>query len=185
MHGVRSMLALLLSLFLATCSSDSAPGEFPDGPPAEECNGPDSEQRKRPSWRVAPYRPGAPSIYGGQYVVEAFGEHFDGPVGGDDWDLLWTQTFQVGELLRRELPPRAGRLVNHCRYFKAAGQKCHFAGHVRRVAAALARDPAQAAQLPVLRAHVLNHPAQAAQWLAEVQSAPEPETPVEWTTRQQ
>lgn len=75
------------------------------------------------------------SIYGGEHAVEIFARvGFEGPVEDDEWDLLFTHHL-MGRALAAvsPLPERQGRLVNHCQYFLAAGDKCKLSRHIARV----------------------------------------------------
>lgn len=142
-----------------------------DGSSEETCQADVAASLKPLRWRGASYKSGR-DIYGGQHVVDLFSQRFDGPVVNDDWDMLWTHEAEVGELKKRKLTQRPGRLVNHCRYFRAAGQKCYFAGHVRRVHKALESRGA-AAELTYLRNYVLNHEEQLAQWRKDAMANPD------------
>lgn len=104
-------------------------------------------------------------------MEQAFALYFDGPVNDDDWELLWTHK-PGNQTLLQKLPIRAGRLANHCQYFRAAGQKCYYHGHIKRVHAALEHNRSRSARFPVLRSFVLNHGDQLKAWQGEVQRDP-------------
>jgi len=92
-------------------------------------------------WRGFPYKISNPrfkhTIYGGGFIKDNFAAAgFEGPVDGEDWDVLWTHKPQVQALQKIDLQPRAGRrLVNHCFYFVAAGDKCRLAKLVNSIQA--------------------------------------------------
>jgi len=127
-------------------------------------------------WRYKPYNKSREaSIYGGNHFVEILKRQDFELTSDDNWDLFWThqdqgQSIAQAKLLRRDGRPR---LVNHCGYFQSAGQKCHFAGHIRRVHAALGNDPARQARFTYLRNLVLNHQEQHATWRQEVLANPD------------
>eukprot|EP00928_Gymnodinium_smaydae_P037256 TRINITY_DN25896_c0_g2_i1.p1 TRINITY_DN25896_c0_g2~~TRINITY_DN25896_c0_g2_i1.p1 ORF type:complete len:485 (-),score=108.70 TRINITY_DN25896_c0_g2_i1:22-1449(-) len=169
-----------------------------------------SAQGRGLRWRGFPYHVRDPrykrTIYGGDYVKRAFAlEGFEGPVEGDDWDLLWTHRTQrpsfenlglAGSSARQEdaAPARrratdgASRLVNHCDYFVAAGDKCRFAKHASLVSrltssspsatssatsATSAADAEAAATSRYLATFELDDPAQLVAWQRQLQAAPE------------
>eukprot|EP00931_Biecheleriopsis_adriatica_P006831 TRINITY_DN108182_c0_g1_i1.p1 TRINITY_DN108182_c0_g1~~TRINITY_DN108182_c0_g1_i1.p1 ORF type:complete len:404 (+),score=76.76 TRINITY_DN108182_c0_g1_i1:27-1238(+) len=93
-------------------------------------------------WRGFPYKVSNPkfarSIYGGSFVASTFSSQgFEGPEESDHWDVLWTHRDQEAALTGLQLPERLGtRLVNHCRYFKAAGNKCELARYISHLVSA-------------------------------------------------
>mmetsp|Transcript_79170 Transcript_79170/g.227023 ORF Transcript_79170/g.227023 Transcript_79170/m.227023 type:complete len:434 (+) Transcript_79170:56-1357(+) len=122
------MLPSVLAADDEACRADERTG-------VSGCSGEAREAKfARLRWRVASYKDGKRSVYGGPVVEQALaGAGFGGPVADDDWDLFYTHFPQGKAVEAAKLPKRAGRLVNHCQYFTAAGQKCHLAGHLARV----------------------------------------------------
>jgi len=104
---------------------------------------PSSAQPLSLRWRAATY--GQPHgaankgavkhvVYGGDWVTQAFMQRgFHGPVADDNWDVLFTHRPQRKALMAASLPRRRGRLVSHCEYFVAAGQKGGYAKHTANV----------------------------------------------------
>lgn len=113
--------------------------------------------------------------YGGTHSTDVFKREGFEAVQTNDWDVFWSHRQEEKELERVKLQPREGRqrLVNHCGYFKGAGQKCHFAGHINRVQAALSGDPKRTARFTYLRNFVLTHEDQWRAWGKEVHANPE------------
>mmetsp|Transcript_25162 Transcript_25162/g.63845 ORF Transcript_25162/g.63845 Transcript_25162/m.63845 type:complete len:415 (-) Transcript_25162:10-1254(-) len=144
----------------------------------ETCDAGDEQcQREGPlRWRGFPYMVTHPAyaktIYGGGFVKESFAASgFEGPVEGDDWHVLWTHRPQD-----RKLPPlpaltRPGqRLVNHCNYYAAAGDKCAFTRHAETV---FRKDPGSPLHgKPYLRSFELTKPEELERWRREVEAAP-------------
>lgn len=65
-------------------------------------------------------------------------------------------------------------LAHNCHYFKGAGQKCYFAGHMRRIVATLgAKDPERLKRFKHLRDLVLNHKDQFETWRSEARANPD------------
>mmetsp|Transcript_76270 Transcript_76270/g.220266 ORF Transcript_76270/g.220266 Transcript_76270/m.220266 type:complete len:445 (-) Transcript_76270:57-1391(-) len=125
-------------------------------------------------WRGFPYRVTNPrfkrSIYGGSVVRDAFAAlGYEGPEEGEEWDILWTHKPQKRFLDDLVLPPRPGRrVVNHCDYYAAAGNKCRFTRHMRGLAAELAQGPFR--DLPSFE---LDKPAELAAWRKLVEQNPD------------
>eukprot|EP00929_Paragymnodinium_shiwhaense_P071749 TRINITY_DN36442_c0_g1_i1.p1 TRINITY_DN36442_c0_g1~~TRINITY_DN36442_c0_g1_i1.p1 ORF type:complete len:408 (-),score=107.26 TRINITY_DN36442_c0_g1_i1:225-1448(-) len=121
-------------------------------------------------WRRAGYAANQDSTYGGEHVEAAFKRRgFEGPVSGDDWDVLWQYRAQVNAVV--DLPRQPGRLVNQCNYFKAAGQKCKLHEHIQRVQQHLEQQAqSQQKEPPSARRWIqtfgLHDPAQIQAWRA-------------------
>ncbi|CAE8674095.1 unnamed protein product, partial [Polarella glacialis] len=103
------------------------------------------------TWRAKPYdKPEGRTwkTYGGDLVTSTFSEPgFEGPVEGDDWDLLFTHFPMDLDAAQTAASTRSGgRLVNHCSYFRAAGQKCLLAKHVQQVREVLGASRTSASQ---------------------------------------
>lgn len=147
---------LLLAFGMGWFTTELARGEDPNtcsGMPSEStCSTTgvgvarvESDEAPRLRWRGFPYKVSNPAfarrIYGGSYIETAFNQQgFEGPVDGHDWDVLWTHRPQDGALIQlpsRPRPPQ--RLVNHCSYFRAAGDKCNFAKHTNRIMRSVSR----------------------------------------------
>eukprot|EP00928_Gymnodinium_smaydae_P030292 TRINITY_DN22568_c0_g1_i2.p1 TRINITY_DN22568_c0_g1~~TRINITY_DN22568_c0_g1_i2.p1 ORF type:complete len:496 (-),score=121.74 TRINITY_DN22568_c0_g1_i2:42-1529(-) len=151
-----------------------------DACPADVANvGSDEEAASPVRWRTRAYERAETSaeVYGGAHAATIFKKHGYEAEIGDDWDLLWTHRPQLRALSLAGISAKGSgglRLVNQCGYFKAAGQKCHFAGHVNRVVAELeaSGDPARTARFAHLRNFVLNHEEPRRRWREEVQSDP-------------
>eukprot|EP00931_Biecheleriopsis_adriatica_P108651 TRINITY_DN8298_c0_g1_i2.p1 TRINITY_DN8298_c0_g1~~TRINITY_DN8298_c0_g1_i2.p1 ORF type:complete len:399 (-),score=59.79 TRINITY_DN8298_c0_g1_i2:101-1297(-) len=131
------------------------------------------EQKK---WRARPYGKrgaGLWRIYGDEFAALTFSDAgFHGPVDDDSWDLLWTHWPSNKDLAHATLPPRASsRLVNHCRYFDAAGQKCHMARHVRAVQRALGKAESESLYHPLT--YILMNDSHVESWLADLTENPE------------
>lgn len=142
---------------------------------SDTCEAPETRTLK---WRKRSYVQSRQQevIYGGDYVEKELGSRFEGPVADDDWDVLWLRLPEITELVQQGLPHRPGRLVNQCRYFRAAGQKCYFAGHIRRVKHALdLQDTSGSSGLPFtyLENYVLTHKKQFEQWREQALADPD------------
>lgn len=100
--------------------------------------------RKPLRWRGVPYGKALQEdgeVYGGDHTVERFAAcGFEGPVMDDSWNVLFTHTpvskwlTKHPHVLRSPESQTPARLVNHCEYYSAAGDKCAFANHLLRVA---------------------------------------------------
>lgn len=139
-----------------------------------------AEQATKLRWRCKPYDPQhGVYTYGGRFVEEVFAHRgFQGPKEDDDWDVLWTHYDMSQALKAVALPPRPGRLVNHCQYFTAAGHKCRLARHVSKVQRALQKADAGLALGPNarsrhLRTFELKIRAQAEAWRKETRVDPD------------
>jgi len=131
-------------------------------------------------WRFERYGPGRSILYGGEHVAEAFAQEGFGhsPALDDDWDVLWTHHQEVTHLLKQRpqwaapASVRRKRLVNHCNYFKAIGQKCHLERHLVNVRAAIAAraEALEDSREPVkyLTTYQLSNNQERAAWLAAV-----------------
>jgi len=135
--------ALVTASMLHVTAKDTTGGQTQEGETGE-CSaiGSCGSSTKALSWRGFPYSVKNPvyakKIYGGGYVADRFAKAgFQGPVEGDDWNVLWTHRWQP--LPQRKEPER--RLTNHCTFFGAAGDKCTFARHVSAVMRALPQSP--------------------------------------------
>lgn len=126
-------------------------------------------------WRGVPY-PAAlqedGEVYGGDHTTERFAARgFEGPVMDDSWNVLFTQwpaskwLMRHPEVLESAQPSKAVRLVNHCEYYAAAGDKCAFAEHLSRVASFTQKHHH-------LRTFELHDPEQYSQWQREAQNDP-------------
>lgn len=126
-------------------------------------------------WRVEIYTGKRPfnKIYGGSHVAEAFGKWFDGPVDDDRWHLLWTYRSQAAALQSMSLPPQKGRLVNHCGYFRAAGQKCILAEHVSKVVNSMPKLNANISTLGFLHTFHVQDKVEFDKWMRMVKADPE------------
>jgi len=83
-------------------------------------------------------------------------------VEDDDWDVLFSYDVER-TLAQVPLPPRRRRrIVNHCGYYMAAGQKCLFAKHVQAVERAHGRN--EPSQRRHLLSFVLSEKEQAEAW---------------------
>mmetsp|Transcript_37073 Transcript_37073/g.106023 ORF Transcript_37073/g.106023 Transcript_37073/m.106023 type:complete len:449 (+) Transcript_37073:66-1412(+) len=182
-------LRLLLAGLAGRCAlwpAQAAPGP---GVPAE-CGAEGGGDENCPAaaaplrWRGFPYRVSNPAfaraIYGGDYIAKAFKERgFEGPVDGDDWDVLWTHRSQDPALALRDLPSRPGRrLVNHCNHFGAAGDKCALAPYAMQLRRAAASEQLSDNASSPSEGHrhflsfVLDDPKQFAEWTKMVQAEP-------------
>jgi len=124
-------------------------------------------------WRGYPYRVTKPvyakKIYGGGFVIDAFAQAgFEGPMDGEDWDVLWTHRPQHDWLREHvQLPAREGeRVVNHCAYFRGAGDKCAFADVTR----SLALHAPDATTSGYLQTYQLNIGTQRQEWVEALQA---------------
>lgn len=127
-------------------------------------------RESKPRWRSAPYGDLPDVLYGGQLVRRLFHEAgFDGPVETDDWDVLFTHAPVEEEPSLPERPWPQSRVVNHCRYFLAAGQKCALADHVQRVESALGRSEGQHRHLTT---YSLMNRKQFQAWLSALEADP-------------
>lgn len=124
-------------------------------------------------WRTVPYGKLPRTEYGGELVAMAFQDAgFEPPVEGDDWDVLFSHSAFVQELVRARLPARPGRrLAHHCDYFRAAGHKCLFAEHVHRVEEAHGRNWTSGQRRHLLT-FALDQPQQAKAWAQAARADP-------------
>jgi len=126
-------------------------------------------------WRYAHYDRPVTGAYGGDLVHSAFEDAGFTAVADDDWDVLFThfpvKHSRLDALNRSGLDGgRPRRLVNHCQYFTAAGQKCILADHIVRVARELGHE-----RPPLdkhLETYVLADPQQAAAWMEALRRDP-------------
>jgi len=114
-------------------------------------------------WRYAAFDGRTADIYGGDVVREAFADAGFSVVTDDSWDVLFThfpvQSAHLDPVDRPGHRMERQRLVNHCQYFMAAGQKCTLANHIARVAHAKGHH-----QDRHLETYVLADPEQAEAW---------------------
>jgi len=159
------LVAVLLSLAVATSSDKDVQTKSANCDASSE-DGVCAAGGVRLKWRAKPYNQGDRhrGVWGGEYVSAELGAYFDGPTDDDDWDLLFTQTAQARAVAEARLPLRKGRLVNHCGYFVAAGQKCYYAGHTRRVREVLESNKTRLAKFTYLETYMLKDPKQFGSW---------------------
>lgn len=127
------------------------------------------EEKKPLRWRGVAYGPELEQdgeIYGGNHTAERFAARgFGKPVMDDSWNVLFTHTPMSKWLMRHPdvlglaHPEPQVRLVNHCEYFTAAGDKCAFAEHLSRIKT----------NHPSLATFELHDDAQYVRWQEEVQ----------------
>jgi len=171
--GVSAMFRYICPVLFAILHAESKySGTTCDSSGSESCQI-DVATKAPLHWRSKSYGKDQ-GLYGGDHVYAEFGKRFKGPVTNDSWDVLWTYNIDVANVVKQNLPPNPGRLLNHCSYFRAAGQKCYFAGHLRRVQRALdKRDNASSTKFVYLKNYVLNHEDQFEQWQREALSNPD------------
>lgn len=152
---LSSLFSCLVAAGEETCSATSPPR-----PPRDA----------RPRWRSEPYGAGEDVLYGGETALMQIQEAgFDGPVRTDDWDVLFSH-MPLKRIPVLPAPPwPRSRVVNHCSYFLAAGQKCALAHHTQRVERALGRGEGQHRHL---RAYSLDDAEQFEAWRSALEADP-------------